>query len=335
MSRALVRHGVSLSVVLGACGVAAAAGDRVVVYCSVDETFARQVLQRFEDRTGVDVEAVFDTEAGKTTGLIRKIRAEASRPRADVWFSGELFQTILLGRDGLLTPYVPGTAADIPQRFKDAQGLWTAIGLRGRVLAFDAKHTSAGDLPVRWEELAESRYASRLAFANPLFGTTHGHVAAMFALWGDERGRRFLGELRSGGARMVDGNSAAVRAVMAGRAGFCMTDTDDVRVARRRLPSLELRYLDLGDGGTLLIPSSVALIRNGPNPETARRLTEFLVSAEVERMLAESDSGNIPVRPTLRNELGMELPPSTNLSYDRIADAMKAAEGAVREILIR
>jgi iron(III) transport system substrate-binding protein len=309
--------------------------DRVVAYCSVDETFARQVFRRFEATSGVRVDAVFDTEAGKTTGLVKRIRVEASRPRADVFFSGELFHTILLARDGLLEAYKSPAAADIPDRYKDAQGRWTAIGLRGRVLAFDAEKVSADSLPARWEELAESQHASRLAFANPLFGTTWGHVAAMFALWGEERGQQFLTRLRDGGASMVDGNSSAVRAVMAGRAELCMTDTDDVRVARKQRPTLDQRYLDLGDGGTLLIPSSVAMMKDCPHPTAARKLVDFLVSAEVERMLALSDSGNIPVRASLRKELHLELPPSTSLSYERIAECMDSAAAAVREILIR
>ncbi len=312
-----------------------AEGDRPVVYCSVDETFARQVLQRFEEKTGLKVDAVFDTEAGKTAGLVKRIRAERDSPRADVWFSGELFHTILLARDGLLAEYEPASAADIPARYKDAKHRWTAIGLRGRVLCYDADRVSPEALPDRWEQLGEERFAAQTAFANPLFGTTRGHVAAMFALWGEERGRAFLTGLRDGGGRMVDGNSSAVREVMSGRAAMCLTDTDDVRVARKQRPSLGQRYLDLGDGGTLFIPSSVAVIESAPHPALARKLADFLVSAEVERMLAESASGNIPVREALRRELGLELPPATQLDYERITDAMETAAQAVREILIR
>lgn len=84
-----------------------------------------------------------------------------------------------------------------------------------------------------------------------------------------------------------------------------------------------------------MIPCSVALVKGGPNPEAARRLVDFLVSAEVERRLAKSDSRNIPVRAKLRAELGVELPPETHLSYDAIADAMDVSLEAVREILIR
>ena len=128
-----------------------------------------------------------------------------------------------------------------------------------------------------------------------------------------------------------------MRAVLSFRSKTCATDTDDVYLARTRqgAEDLDLRHLDMGDGGTLLIPFSVALIKGGPNPKAGKRLVDFLVSAEVEKMLAQSDSHNVPVREALRVELNMILPPESSLPYDKIADHMDEAVQAVREILIR
>ena len=309
----------------------------LIVYCSVDESFGRSILDRFEKKTGIDVDVVFDTEAGKTTGLVNRIvsEADAGRPRADVFWSSELFNTILLARKGLLAAYDSPAAADIPTRFKDKEHRWAALAARARVLAFDPMQTSRQQAPASWEALAHADVAPRIALANPLFGTTRGHVAAMFALWGPERGRAFLTGLREGGATVVDGNSSAVRAVIAGRAAFAATDTDDVWVAQRSGASLDLVYPDLGDGGTLLIPCSVAIVKGAPHGEQARTLVDYLVSADVERMLAESDSRNLPVRPPLRETMKITWPPESTVSFEAVADAMDEAVAAVREILIR
>jgi iron(III) transport system substrate-binding protein len=322
------------------CGLAAAGcrketSQRLVVYCSVDETFGRQVLDAFRAEHDIEVDVIFDTEAGKTTGLVKRIELERDHPRADVFWSSELFNTILLARAGLLEPYDSPAAADIPARYRDPQRRWTAIGLRARVLAFDPSRTPADQVPAKWHDLADPAVAPKLAFANPLFGTTRGQVAAQFALWGPQKATAFLEALRTHGAKMVDGNSAAVREVMQGRAELAMTDTDDVVVANRSGASLKMRYPDLGDGGTLLIPNSIAILRGARHPELARELVDYLVSARVEEMLARSDSKNVPVRAALRKKLGMELPPESNLSYDAIADAMDEAVAAVREHLIR
>lgn len=309
----------------------------VTVYCSVDEPFGRSVLDAYESKTGAKVSAIFDSEAGKTTGLVNRIRSEAGagRPRADVFWSGELFNTILLGREGLLDPYDSPAAKDIPPRYRDPDHYWTALAVRGRVVAFDPTKVKSDAVPARWEDLAGPTFAPRTAFANPLFGTTRGHVAAMYALWGPDRTKKFLTDLRDNGVHLADGNSATVRAVMAGQAAFACTDTDDVWVAQRGGASLDLAYLDMGDGGTLLIPCSVAIIKDGPNSEGARRLVDYLVSAEVERMLAESDSRNVPVREALRADLNMEWPAETKVDFAAVADAMEEAVAAARDILLR
>ena len=203
------------------------------------------------------------------------------------------------------------------------------------MLAYRPASFADGEVPTTWQQLAEAPYASQLALANPIFGTTRGHVAAMYALWGSDQATAHLTALRDADCLITDGNSAAVRAVLDGRAALAATDTDDVWVAQHKAPDLQLVYPDLGDGGTLLIPNSIALVANGPNPEAGRRLIDLLVSADVERLLAASDSRNIPVRSSLREELGMELPPETRLSYDAIADAMDDAIASAREILLR
>ncbi|MCC7294176.1 MAG: extracellular solute-binding protein [Phycisphaerales bacterium] len=325
--------------------------EGVLLYCSVDAEFAREVLAEYERRTGEKVRVIFDTEAAKTTGLVQRILDEAGRPGADVFWSGEIFNTILLARRGRLVAYDSPAAADIPSRYKDSEHRWTAFGARARVLAYDPALLGPDvDEPQTWESLADPFWAPRLALANPLFGTTRGHVAAMFALWGPPRARAFLQFLADHGAAVVDGNSAAVRAVAGGDRGACMTDTDDVIVARKQHPRIEMCFPDMGDGGTVVIPNTVALIAGGgqgdpargdaarggaARGDRARRLYDFLASADVERMLARSDSRNIPVREALRSELSMEMPPETKLTFDQITDAMDEATAAAREILLK
>ena len=50
------------------------------------------------------------------------------------------------------------------------------------------------------------------------------------------------------------------------------------------------------DPGLIVIPNTVSLVTGGPHPEAARRLVDFLLSKQVEEMLAAGDSAQIPVR---------------------------------------
>lgn len=310
----------------------------VVVYCSVDEPFARELFATLRGATGIDVQPVFDSEAGKTTGLVNRIIAEgdAGRPRADVFWSSEVFGTIRLARLGLLEPYRPSGTDDIPDEFHDRDWRWTGTALRLRVLGYNPQEIQAADLPARWDDLANPSFAPRLAFANPLFGTTRGHLAAMIATDGEARATAFLQGLRDGGALIVDGNSAAVRAVIDGRRAFAATDSDDVRVAQRAGHAIAAHHPQFAGGGTLSIPFTVAVVQSGPGPRDAvHRVVDYLVSAEIERLLAESASANIPVRRSVREALGIEWPERAAVRYEAVADQLDRADAIAREVLLR
>lgn len=320
----------------GAASRPAAPPGRVVLYTSVDEEFARVVVDRFTQQTGVRVDAVFDSEAGKTTGLVRRLAREASAPRCDVWWSSEVFGTIELARLGALAEYDSPAAADIAPQWKDAQRRWTGHAARARVVAFDTRKLRPADLPRTWRELGQPRWAERTALANPQFGTTRGHVAAMFALWPPPAGRDLLQALRDAGARLADGNGHAVRLVAAGQAELAWTDTDDVWVAQRRGQPIDLIYPAIAeDGPPLWIPCTVAPVRGGPAGDAAKALVDFLVGPDVERILAESDSRNVPVRPDLGRELFPAGPLPQPVDYERISDGLPEAMTAARDILLR
>lgn len=55
--------------------------QKVVVYVSVDRTYAEPILTEFTAATGIDVLPVYDVEATKTTGLTQRLLREKSDPR--------------------------------------------------------------------------------------------------------------------------------------------------------------------------------------------------------------------------------------------------------------
>ena len=83
----------------------------VVVYTSVDQVYSEPVFRDFEKETGIHVLPVYDVEATKTTGLVNRLIAEKARPQADVFWSGEFSQTIVLKNESVLAPYQSPSAA--------------------------------------------------------------------------------------------------------------------------------------------------------------------------------------------------------------------------------
>lgn len=306
----------------------------VVLYCSVDQAIAEPIIAAFEEQTGINVLTRFDTEASKTVGLVQRIRAEAASPVADVLWSNEIFHTIRLARESLLAPYNSGSTRNWPSRYVDPNGLWYGFALRARVIGYNTARITAADAPKCLEDVLDGKWKGRIVMATPEFGTTGGDVASWFAHYDSAGAKQALKGLKANNIRLVSGNSTAVRMVAMGQADVCFTDTDDVHAAQRNGWPVAMNYLDQGGDGTLTIPNTAALIKDGGNRDEAMELMEFLLSEQLERMLAGSDSHNCPIRPALAEQFKVyAVPKPLGVDYEKIADRLPTAIQTAREIL--
>ena len=306
----------------------------VVLYTSVDQHICEPVIAAFERASGIRVLARFDSEASKTVGLVQRLRSEAARPVADVFWSGEVFYTVRLAEEGLLAPYESDETRAWPAALRDHQGRWYGFGLRVRVLVYNTKRVAEAEAPRCLEDLLDPKWRGRVVMATPEFGTTSGHVASWFVHYGAEPARRILEGLKANAVRLVTGNATVVRMVGAGEADVGLTDTDDVYAGQRNGWPVAMTFLRHGQGGALAIPNTVALIKGGPHGAEARALVAFLLSPEVERLLVESDSHNTPVHASVAAEFpAYTCPECLPVDYGRVAEAMPEAIRAAVEIL--
>src|SRR5215212_4488646 len=113
------------------------AASEVTIYVSTDRVFSEPILRAYEQKTGVKVNAVFDTEETKSTGLANRLLAEKSNPQADVFWSNEPVRTLVLKSRGMLAPYKSPSADGISDTFKDREGYWTGFSARLRVIVYN------------------------------------------------------------------------------------------------------------------------------------------------------------------------------------------------------
>ncbi|MBN2581800.1 MAG: extracellular solute-binding protein [Planctomycetes bacterium] len=305
----------------------------VVLYCSADQEVSEPIVAEFQRRTGIKVQARYDTEAAKTVGLVQRLRAEAGRPVADVFWSNEVFHTIRLAREGLLQPYDFAGKAAWPPQFVGEKGLWHGFAPRARVVVYNTSRVGEDEAPQRIEDLLEAKWKGRMVMAEPQFGTTGGHVASWFVLYGPERAKEMLRTLKANEVRLVAGNSTVVRMVAQGQADVGLTDTDDVYSGQRNGWPVAMKFLRHGDGGPLAIPNSVALIAGAPHEAAARRLVEYLLSEDVEAALAASDAHNTPVHPSVAARFPQyAIADPLNVNYGDVAEAVPDAIAAAGEI---
>jgi iron(III) transport system substrate-binding protein len=265
------------------------------VYVSTDRVFSEPVLREYERRSGVSVDAVYDTEETKSTGLANRLLAEKARPQADVFWSNEPVRTLVLKSRNVLAPYRSPSAEGIPAALLDPEARWTGFSARIRVIAYNTELVRKEEAPRSVFDLADARWRGQVAMADPRFGSTSFHVAALYALAGDERMDDFFRRLKANEVRIVDGNSVVRDLVVRGEVKVGLTDTDDVNVALEDGQPIAMVLPDAEGLGVPVMPNMVSLIANAPNPEEGRKLIDYLLSPEVERQLAESDAVQIPL----------------------------------------
>jgi iron(III) transport system substrate-binding protein len=274
--------------------------NQVVVYVSVDQVYAEPILKLFEQQSGILVLPVYDVEAAKTTGLVNRLMAEKNHPQADVYWSGEFAQTLLLKEEGLLEAYQPENAVDLPLQYRDPDGTWTAFAGRARILLVNTDLVQAEQMPNSVLDLAASEIAAdKIGMAYPLFGTTATHAAALYAVWGADAAVDYYRSLKEKGIRVVDGNSVVRDLVASGELAFGITDTDDACRAVEEGKPVRIIFPDqhADQPGVLVIPNTVAMIAGGPHPQQARTFIDFMTSTAVEQELVNSGWSQFPLRP--------------------------------------
>jgi iron(III) transport system substrate-binding protein len=266
----------------------------VVVYVSEDQVFSEPILKDFEHETGITVKSVFDTEESKSTGVMNRLIAEKDNAQADVYWANEPVRAEALKQRSVSTPYVSTSAEGIPDQFKDADHYWTGFSARARVLLVHAGSTIKPASVMAYTEPAAKGHA---AIANPLFGTTTDHVAALFTIWGDERARTFMNDMKKNGVKMTTSNGESADFVATGQVDFALVDTDDAVNRKKHGRPVEIVYPDQDSNGigVLILPNAVALIKGGPHAENGKRLIDYLLSKETERKLAFADCAQIPL----------------------------------------
>lgn len=316
-----------------AAGGATAADLTVVIYTSVDQVFAEPVFRALETKTGITVRAVFDTEETKSTGVVNRLIAEGSHPQADVFWSGDPVRPFSLVKRGLVEPYAPAAAADVPAAFRAADASWTGAGARARVLLVNRNRLGKRTAPSSVHALTDPAWKGEAAMANPLFGTTTMHMAALFASWGEPKAREFLDGVKANGTRIASSNGEVKRLVVAGEVAFGLTDTDDAHEAAQGGAPVDVVYPDQVGSGIVVMPTTVVKIKGGPNLETARLAIEFLTSAETEAMLTTSGA-HMPLRSSVKTPAGVRSVQSLKampVDYAKIALEMERIQPWLRE----
>jgi iron(III) transport system substrate-binding protein len=124
--------------------------------------------------------------------------------------------------------------------------------------------------------------------------------------------------------------------VARGEAKVGLTDTDDVNVALEDKQPVAMVFPDRDGMGVPIMPNMVSLVANGPHLEAGKKLIDYLLSPEVERMLARSEAVQIPLHSGVEGP--KNIPPLSSfkpmtLDYSKAADRVEDVTKRLQTIL--
>jgi iron(III) transport system substrate-binding protein len=278
----------------------------VVIFTSQDQIYAEPILKQFEQQTGIKVRAVYDSEAVKTVGLVNRLIAEKEHPQCDVFWNNEELRTRQLAARAVLEK-------------------WAAAGHRSRRIAVNTNKVSLASAPRSLTELTNETWRGKVALAYPLFGTTAAHFLALRQFWGDARWLAWCRALAANQPYLVDGNSVAAQLVARGEAWVGLTDSDDIAAEQRE--GAPISAMPVTDE-MLLIPNTIAVVRDAPHQQAAGKLFDYLQRAEVMEILVSENALE-----------GGSLPGATNSTlqpdWNKLLADLDAGTENLKEIFLR
>ena len=305
MQRLIVQfRSASLLIVAVFAGCVGKSDQEVVVYSALDREFSEPILDEFTEVTRVNVLPKFDVESTKTVGLTSEILQSGDSQRCDVFWNNEILHTLRLKRAGLLEVYMSPSADNYPADYIDREQQWHAFAARARVIIVNTDLLPNETMrPSSIIDFSNEKWKGNCAIAKPLFGTSASHAAVLFDIWGTEKATRFFESVKQI-ASIETGNKQVAQKVARGEFAFGLTDTDDAIIEIDNGKPVTIIFPDQADEqmGTLFIPNSLCIIKNGPNTENAKKLVDWLLQPQVESKLAKGASAQFPVNPVVKTK---------------------------------
>jgi iron(III) transport system substrate-binding protein len=273
------------ALVLSACGDDESGDDgKLTVYSGRAEALVGDLYKQFEQKTGIDVEVRY----GDSAELAATLSEEGENSPADLFYSQDAGALGAVAERDLFAELSPALANRVEMRFRDDARRWVGVSARARVLAYSTERLKEPDLPKSVFDLSGPEWKGRLGLAPPN-ASFQAFVSGMRIDVGDERTREWLEAIDRNEPKLYENNLQAVEAIANDEIDGALVNHYYLYEVRREQGEdvpVENHYFRTGDPGSLVNTAGVGVLKSG-NEDGARRLVEYLLSAEGQRYFAE------------------------------------------------
>lgn len=252
----------------------------LTIYYSNSTDWADPIIQEFGNETGIKVNLVQDG----TSSLFARVKAEAANPQADIIWGG-VIDTYRANED-LLQPYTSSEIDSLKEQAIDADGYYTGFDMGPMVMVYNTDLVPENEAPTGWADLLDEKYKGQIACADPT--SSSSSFACMMAImqaFGTDNGKgyEFVQKL----VKNLDGK------ILESSSGVYKGVADGEYMVGLTYEEAALRYIDSGatlgivypEEGTSASPSGMAIVKDCPNPENAKKFIDYLSGKDVQSQL--------------------------------------------------
>ena len=283
--RTALLSGLSAAGLFLAASPPAQAQEQITVYCSILEEQCRAGVLAFEKASGIKVSMV-----RKSTGeTYAQVKAEATNPKADVWWGGPGDPHLQAAEEGLLEEYKSSKLVELhewAQKHAEQSKYRTAgIYLGALGFGYNTKVLASKGIaePKCWADLLDPKLKDEVQISDPnSSGTAYVMLASIVQLMGEDKGFAYLRALHKNVNQYTKSGAAPVKATALGETTVGIAFLHDhVTMIVQGSPVKIASPCE----GTGYETGSVSIVKGSKNLEAAKKFYDWTLSADAQKLI--------------------------------------------------
>jgi iron(III) transport system substrate-binding protein len=304
--RSFIVSAIAAAALLLGAGDGRAADKSVVIYSANESVLDELVFSAFTKETGIAVQPV----AAGSGVLVKRMSSEKERPQGDIIWG--ISRSLLQSNAALFAAYHSKNVDAIPAEYRDPSDLWIGNNLHLLVLLQNTKLVPEGQGPKSWDDLLDPKWKGKIAFTDPAnSGSAYTNVTLLAQLWGNNDAAWDKVTKLFASMKVLNKSSLVFSGVGNGEypIGISLEYAGYIWASN----GAPIKTIYPSDG-TVVAMEGVAIIKGGPNPESAKVFVDFinrkdtreLIFAKTFRRPARQDldfaklPGNMPALSTIK-----------------------------------
>jgi iron(III) transport system substrate-binding protein len=320
----------ALALAGGLIQASAAMAQEVNIYSYRQEGLIKPLLEAFTKQTGIKVNIV----SGGEDALIERLKTEGAASPADLMITVDAGRLVRSKELGLFQPVKSAVIDEIvPAAYRDPDGTWTALSIRGRPIMYSVDRVKPSDLST-YEDLANPKWKGKICVRSSGHIYNQSMLAVMIEAVGPAKAEAWAKGVGENLARKPQGGDRdQLKAIVAGECDLALANTyylagmaiskdpADQEVAKK----VKVFWPNQNDRGAHVNISGIGVTKSSKNVANAVKFIEFMLSDEAQRIHAEV-VGEFPIKAGIKRSAAVAT--FGDFKADRVPLAVLAKNNA-------